>query len=90
MNEHFSISPAIVYQLTDDDDQGKQVQWVSAGLRPIFHFNQYLSLAFEAGMDWVDDEQAGTTGSLYKFTIAPQVSLGDRFMSRPVIRGFVT
>ena len=90
VNDHFSISPAIVYQLTDHDDQGKQAQWVSAGLRPIFHFNQYVSLAFEAGVDWVDDEQAGTTESLYKFTLAPQVSLGGRFMSRPVIRGFVT
>jgi maltoporin len=27
---------------------------------------------------------------LYKVTLAPQVSLGGRFMSRPVIRAFVT
>ena len=41
-------------------------------------------------MDWVKDEGAGTNGSLVKLTLAPQVSLGGRFMSRPVVRVFVT
>jgi hypothetical protein len=49
-----------------------------------------ISLAFEGGLDWVEDEEAGTSSSLYKLTLAPQVSLGGRFMSRPVIRAFVT
>ena len=41
-----------------------------------------------AGADWVKDDNAGTDGVLYKLTLAPQVSLGGRFMSRPVIRAF--
>ncbi len=90
LDEHFSIGPALVYQLTDYGDEGGRVHWASAGVRPILHFNQYLSLAFEGGVDWVKDEGAGTTGNLYKLTLAPQVSLGGRFMSRPVIRGFIT
>lgn len=90
LDEHFSIGPALVYQLTDYGDAGGRVHWASAGVRPILHFNQYLSLAFEGGVDWVKDEGAGTTGNLYKLTLAPQVSLGGRFMSRPVIRGFIT
>jgi maltoporin len=90
LNDYFSLGPALVYQLTDYGDYGGRVQWASAGLRPIVHFNKYISLAFEGGVDWVKGEQAGTSGNLYKFTLAPQVSLGGRFMSRPVIRPFVT
>ncbi len=91
LNEHFSIGPALVYQLTDyGDGNGGREHWVSAGLRPVLHFNQYLSLAFEGGVDWVKDEQANTSGNLFKLTLAPQVSLGNRFMSRPVIRTFIT
>jgi maltoporin len=90
LSEHFSIGPALVYQFTDFDADGGQVHWASAGVRPIWHFNRYVSLAFEGGVDWVKDEEADTTGNVFKLTLAPQVSLGNRFMSRPVIRGFVT
>jgi maltoporin len=38
----------------------------------------------------VNDSGTGQDGVLYKLTLAPQVSLGDRFFSRPVIRAFVT
>ena len=90
ISDHFSVGPALLYQLTDYNDQAGKVHWASAGVRPILHFNRYLSLAGEFGMDWVKDESANTSGSLYKLTLAPQVSLGGRFMSRPVIRGFIT
>jgi len=89
LNEYFSIGPAFVYQLTDDGS-GNQQQWLSSGVRPILHFNKYLSLAFEGGVDWVNDDAAGTSGNLYKLTLAPQVSLGNLFMSRPVLRAFAT
>ena len=91
LSDSFSIGPALVYQLTDYAEGGNdRVQWASAGLRPIWHFNKYFSLAGEAGVDWVKDEAADTSSYLYKLTLAPQVSLGNRFMSRPVIRAFVT
>ena len=54
------------------------------------HLNKYVGLAFEGGVDWVKDEAADTSAPLYKLTFAPQVSLGGRFMSRPVLRAFVT
>jgi len=41
-------------------------------------------------VDWVKDAGEDTSDYLAKFTVAPQVSLGERFMSRPVIRGFLT
>jgi maltoporin len=90
LSDSFSMGPALIYQITDyAGDEGK-VQWASAALRPIWHFDQRISLALEGGADWVKDDNAGTDGVLYKLTLAPQVSLGGRFMSRPVVRAFVT
>lgn len=90
LGDHFSLGPALVYQLTDYQDGSGRLHWASAGLRPILHFDRHLSLAFEGGVDWVHDEGTGSKDTLYKLTVAPQVSLGGRFMSRPVIRAFVT
>jgi maltoporin len=90
VNDQFSISPALVCQITDYTSQGGMVYWTSAGVRPIWHFNSCVSLAFEGGVDWVKDNDAGTSDYLTKISLAPQVSLGGRFMSRPVVRAFVT
>lgn len=87
---HLSFSPALVYQYTDYHNFQGNVQWLSGGLRPIYHFNEFFSLAFEGGADYVNDSGTGQNGVLGKLTLAPQVSLGDRFFSRPVIRAFVT
>ena len=88
--ENFSISPAVVYQYTDYNNAQGDRQWISAGVRPIYHFNKYFSLAFEPGMDHVDDSGIHQSGTLWKFSLAPQVSLGNQFFSRPVIRAYVT
>jgi maltoporin len=89
LSDSFSLGPVLIYQVTDyGGDEGK-VHWASLGARPIWHFNPRVSLALEGGADWVKDD-ANTDGVLYKLTLAPQVSLGGRFMSRPVIRAFVT
>jgi maltoporin len=87
---HLSISPALVYQYTDSNNTQGRVQWISAGVRPIYHFNKHFSLAVEGGVDYVDDSGLNRSGTLGKLTLAPQVSLGDQFFSRPVIRAFVT
>jgi maltoporin len=88
--ERLSISPAVVYQFTDYKNFMGHRQWISAGVRPIYHFNKYFSLALEPGMDHVDDSGIHQSGTLYKISLAPQVSLGDKFFSRPVIRTYVT
>lgn len=89
-SESFSFSPVFVYQYTDyGKDQGTQ-QWVSAGIRPVWNLNDYVSIAFEGGIDWVDDEETGLTGSLTKLTLAPQIAMARGFNTRPVIRAFVT
>jgi maltoporin len=63
--------------------------WASAGFRPTYHFNRFWSLAFEAGMDYVDNDRGGS-GTLGKITIAPQISPESKQMSRPVLRAFLT
>ncbi len=50
-----------------------------------FHF----SLAFESGWDYTDTE-GGEKGSLWKLTLAPQVTPALTIMSRPSLRLFVT
>ena len=90
VSDHFSIGPALVYQMSDYADGSGMVYWGSAGVRPIIHFNKYIGLPFEGGVDWVKNTGQGTSDYLYKLTLAPQVSLGNRFFSRPVIRAFVT
>lgn len=88
--DQFSLGTALVYQYTDYGDGAPEQQWASGGLRPIWHFNEVFSLAFEGGMDWISGTSFTGGGSVTKLTLAPQVSLGDKFLSRPVLRAFVT
>jgi maltoporin len=88
--EQFSIGSALVYQYTDFGDSQPYQQWISGGVRPIWHITDTFSLAFEGGVDWVSETPLGSGGTLGKLTIAPQVSLGDEFFSRPVLRAFLT
>jgi maltoporin len=90
INEHFSIGPALVYQYTDYHTSQGNVQWYSAGVRPIYHFNKNFDVAFEGGVDHVSNHGPNPSGTLYKFTLAPEVALGNKFMSRPVLRAYVT
>ncbi len=92
-SEHFSIQPAVLYQYTDYRNEGGQQHWISAGLRPIYNFNDWFSIALEGGVDWTDwttPTLGGFRGYLTKVTLAPQVAVGDQFFSRPVIRAYVT
>jgi len=90
MAEHFSLGAAAVFQATDQADGTGRQFWYSTGVRPTVHFTRYINVAMEGGVDWVRDTGAGTSGVLGKLTLAPQVSLGNRFESRPAIRAFVT
>lgn len=88
--DSFSIGSALVYQYTDYGDDAPSQQWVSGGVRPIWHITDTFSLAFEGGVDWLSKTQIGDGGTVGKLTLAPQVSLGNEFFSRPVLRAFVT
>jgi maltoporin len=88
--EQFSIGSALVYQYSDYGDNAPDQQWVSGGVRPIWHITDHFSLAFEGGVDWISDTDLTGGGTVGKLTIAPQVSLGNAFFSRPVLRAFLT
>lgn len=87
---HFSVSPVVLYQVTDYKQYGGLQHWFSTGVRPQVHFNKYASLALEPFVDWTDNKDTNISDYLFKITFAPQVSIGKHFMSRPVIRGYVT
>jgi maltoporin len=89
-NERFAIMPIVVYQRTKDGNpQHGWNEWVSLGARPEVFFTRYLSLAFEAGFDHTYS-RGQYDGWLRKFTIAPQIGVGRKFFSRPVLRLYLT
>jgi maltoporin len=79
--------------LFEDRDFGQQVDpgsiWISAGVRPVYSFNQNVSLALEAGVDHTEQD-GGPEGELWKITLAPRLSPEMGFNSRPALRLFFT
>ena len=61
----------------------------AVGLRPAYHFNKLMSLAVEAGQVGIRNGD-GPTRRLNKLTIAPQLSKGSGFWSRPTLRLYYT
>jgi maltoporin len=62
-------------------------------VRPVYHFTDTYSIAFEAGRSQVKGDTADIangTNHLNKLTIAPQISMGGGFYSRPVLRAYYT
>jgi maltoporin len=90
VGEYFSLGPVFIFQQGAENSPGTKQTWVSAGVRPIFHFTRHVNLALEGGVDWVQDEALASEGLLGKLTLAPQMSIDNRWSSRPVIRAFVT
>jgi len=100
-NDRFAIMPILIYQRSKDGiPQHPWNQWISFGARPEIFFTKHLSLAFEAGVDHTHCSAGCLSASgnpigrydgwLRKFTIAPQISAGRKFFSRPVLRVFLT
>src|SRR4051794_2610951 len=98
VTDHFTIQPCPrfamqavgIYEETEFGGPNSRQRWASVGARPIFFFNDRFSVALEFGVDWAKSEPLGTNGHLWKITLAPQISRGGKFFSRPVIRPFVT
>ncbi|HQU08597.1 MAG: hypothetical protein B7X06_00450 [Verrucomicrobia bacterium 21-51-4] len=99
--QEFSMGATVVYQYSNNDQVNGDFHWISAGLRPVYHFNKYFSIAFEGGIDHTHTKQfygsqpgpgplTGANGTLYKATIAPQITPGWDFALRPSLRLFLT
>jgi maltoporin len=87
---HFAMQAIGVYDDTKFGGPNSRDQWLSFGVRPVYYFNDRFSVALETGVDWAKSEPLGTDGHLWKITLAPQLSRGNKFFSRPVLRAFVT
>lgn len=96
-----SMMATAVYQLTDYGVDGdSREHWFSAGIRPIYHFTDHLTLAAELGVDVVNagdalDTDPGPANSLPSsylthFTIAPSIQADRTFFGRPVLRIYGT
>jgi len=90
-NQSFAIMAVAVYEQTRSGVPGEGwSRWISLGARPQVFFNDLFSVAFEAGFDYTHSADGRYDGWLSKYTIAPQLSVGQKFFSRPVLRAFVT
>jgi maltoporin len=85
----FSGMATFVYQ-----DQSDNYKWMSLGVRPVWHINNYFKLQGELGYDEVKPSTGGAvneqTRKLTKFTIAPTIVAGGGFWARPELRLFYT
>jgi maltoporin len=85
----FSGMGTIVYQ-----DQKDNYKWLSYGIRPVFHVNDYFKVQVEYGHDEVKPTSGDSTNrqkrKIDKVTVAPTIVAGRGFWARPEIRVFYT
>jgi maltoporin len=86
----FTLQLGGVWQELDNGAAvGNRTTWTSVGLRPAYHFSRYFSVELEAGFDHTD-QSGGPSGSLWKTTLAPQITPTAAVLSRPSLRAYVT
>ena len=87
---NFSMLGLLMYQrLNNNQPAHNKLDWFSAGIRPAYHFNRYFSLVGEVGMDYTRQEGINS-GTVIKFTLAPQISPLNKILSRPALRAYFT
>ena len=72
-----------------EEELGGDQDWLSLGVRPIYHINEHFGLALEVGYDRVDPDE-GDDRELTKITFAPLIRAKGGFFARPELRVFVT
>ena len=86
----WSLQGVLVYQeLENGAASNSRIRWVSVGARPVRRLGRFFSMAVEAG--WDHTEQGDLPGgSLFKLTVAPQITPEFKFLRRPSLRAFAT
>ncbi|PHV11838.1 maltoporin [Chitinimonas sp. BJB300] len=94
--EHLVVEPkdsnwngALFAGFGEEKLNGVKNKTMSVVVRPVYHFTDNYSLAFEAGTTSVKPDSAPTQ-RLSKLTIAPQLSMGKSFWARPTLRAYYT
>ena len=90
-HERFSIFATTAYQRYKSLNAADAVDsWVSFGGRPAWYFTNHFNFVLETGADHVIESSGGYSGWLRKVTLAPQLSSGRGYYSRPALRLFVS
>ena len=88
-SDKVEVMYALIYEKTDlDNKRGKT--WYSAGVRPMYKWNDTMSTLLEVGYDRIKDQATGKKNDLMKYTIAQQWQAGNSIWARPAIRVFGT
>ena len=88
-SDKVEVMYALIYEKTDlDNKQGKT--WYSAGVRPMYKWNDTMSTIAEVGYDVIKDQASGKKNNLVKYTLAQQWQAGSSIWARPAIRVFGT
>ena len=74
----------------DKSNTGGSSTWTTVGTRPVYAFTQNFKLQAELGVSHVTQPNGGDAMKLTKLTIAPTISMGESYWSRPELRAFVT
>ncbi len=74
----------------DKSNTGGSSTWTTLGARPVYAFTQNLKLQAELGTSRVTQANGGEALRLTKLTIAPTITMGESYWSRPELRAFVT
>jgi maltoporin len=80
---------ALYQELENGAASNSRIRWVSLGARPVRQLGRFFSLALEAGWDHTTEGDL-PGGSLFKLTLAPQITPALKFFSRPSLRAFAT
>jgi maltoporin len=85
----FSMEFVGLYQRDKNDKDGAQT-WTTVGARPVYAFAQNFKLQAELGVTRLKKDTSPDTMRLTKLTIAPTITVGEDYWSRPELRLFVS
>jgi maltoporin len=80
---------AVYQELENGAASNSRIKWVSLGARPVRQMGRFVSMAVEAGWDYTKQGDL-PAGSLFKLTIAPQITPSFKYLSRPSLRAYAT
>ena len=90
MAPRWSLQWATVAHYEDAGTDNNTILWLSTGIRPMFYITPQINIAWESGIDWVDNERLDASGYLWKNTLALQFQAQPGYFERPVFRIFGT
>ncbi|HEU5435407.1 MAG TPA: carbohydrate porin, partial [Telluria sp.] len=81
---------ALVALVQRDKDSAGTRTWATLGVRPVYSVTEHFKLQLDLGHDRIRPAAGAPTQQLSKITLAPTLSAGRGFWTRPELRSFVT